>query len=657
MDVGVRTGVLALIGDIAGAAMAALLLILVLRKRPKDIHDAISGAAFLGLASFHMADAASLFQWFATASEGGTAEGVAHAAGVLAAACLLHLALVWAGVRAIWGIPVYTSAIAMLLLAAESGLLRWVGIASGLAGTLNWWVAATSHPPFRPLFHRCFGASFVVPVAAAAASSPALLRFSPLILLACTIYFVHRSNALGLVLERRLLFVFTMASLSAAYLFFVRFIVGEYLATEFGAFGAIAEFAMICAAGVFWVPLYEGLTGFLSTRMQSYLDAAKHIIDSADAVLETGARVQFLAGQTAARLKLRRVCIALCDTCETQGKSGPFDTVDPAVVRALANYVAATRPDYLHVVRTREASVRMLLTTLEFNYVFPVWLKEQLTGLVFVDTTPRNALDEEQSVLVTLSRDIAHSVESCRLFEEQMRLRETLLHQDHLTALGKVAATVAHEVKNPLSSIKALAQLMGEDPEIQSKYAKDLAFIIGESERLASSVGQLLAFSKPRAAVKLDSPLYDLLDNSVRAMARSAARGQVTIQTNLDVSLRGCLVDCESVQNIALNLILNAVQASEAGGTVDVCASLLDGGRCMIEVRDLGPGIPAPIQAHIFEPFFTTRKQGSGLGLAVVKDTLEHLNGFVDVVSPVADGRGALFRAVFPVVRAVEMTA
>jgi two-component system sensor histidine kinase HydH len=268
--------------------------------------------------------------------------------------------------------------------------------------------------------------------------------------------------------------------------------------------------------------------------------------------------------------------------------------------------------------------------------------------LFLVDIAPRIYLDEQEPILLNLSREMSHSIESCRLVEDKIRLEKALLRQEHLASLGKVAATIAHEVKNPLSSIKTLAQLMGEDPLVSENYCRDIRFIVSETDRLAGSVSQLLSFSRPAAEPKAEVPVYDLLETTVNTLAREHAGRGVRIQTSLDEGLRWLMVDRQNLQQIVLNLVLNAVQASESGGTVRVSASAGTEGVVAIEVTDEGPGIPEPVQSHIFEPFFTTKKQGTGLGLAIVKKNLQQLGGTVKVSSPVTDGRGTAFEVTLP---------
>ena len=122
--------------------------------------------------------------------------------------------------------------------------------------------------------------------------------------------------------------------------------------------------------------------------------------------------------------------------------------------------------------------------------------------MLLLDTSPRIFLDEDEPILLGLASQISQSIETCRLIEEKIGLERSLAQQANLASLGKAAATIAHEVKNPLSSMKTLAQLMREDPEVEQRYAQDLNYMIGEIDRLNSSVVQLLSFARTSPAAE-----------------------------------------------------------------------------------------------------------------------------------------------------------
>ncbi len=650
-------GVLELVLSFAGAGLHLLLILLLLRKRPWDREDSVLlGALAVGVL-WHGLDSARLYGMAVVAEPAPNLFGsvAVLVCQMLAVTFVLHLMLLLSEVRSIWTFALY--ALPLAVIATDRGAALWTGAALGGSAILSVRLGGRESGVPRA-FYWCLAASLVMACLGAATESHALLDFTSLLPPACLLYFVYRGNALGLILERRLVFVLTMAVISVVYLLIVRFLFGEYLSLEYGAFGALVEFSLICAAAVVWVPLYHGITRFLSRRGQAYLEMAKRIIDAADGLLEAGNRVEFLCQQIAVQFKFPRVLLAIFKPCRIESSYGPKASIDTEACLSLEEYARQSREMVIHARRIRDSARRGLLRQAVFTYVFPLWFKEQLIGMLLIDTSPRVYLDEQEPILTNLAREIAHSIETCRLIEEKIGLEKALMHQEHLASLGKVAATIAHEIKNPLSSIKALAQLMKEDPAVEETYSRDLSFIISEADRLASSVQQLLAFSRPAASPRPDVSLYDLLSATASALERENATSGIVIRKSLDERLRDRLVDRQSFQQILWNLMLNAVQASSVRDAVTLTARLENETQgILIEVMDEGPGIPPEIRDQVFAPFFTTKKQGTGLGLAIVKKNVANLGGTIDVVSPAANGRGALFRVAVPLTQSMEATA
>jgi two-component system sensor histidine kinase HydH len=198
-----------------------------------------------------------------------------------------------------------------------------------------------------------------------------------------------------------------------------------------------------------------------------------------------------------------------------------------------------------------------------------------------------------------------------------------------MASLGLMAATIAHEVKNPLSSIKSLAQLMQEDENLEDGYRRDLSYIVAEINRLNSCVEQLLIFSRPIPEGREEIAVDELLSNISSVLNREYAEQRVSFEYHSPESVTLKNVDPQSLHQIVLNLAINAAQASPPGGIVEIHASHGAKGEVVITVSDHGAGIPAEIRSKVFDPFFTTKQKGSGLGLAIVAKNVRHLGGDV----------------------------
>jgi signal transduction histidine kinase len=267
-------------------------------------------------------------------------------------------------------------------------------------------------------------------------------------------------------------------------------------------------------------------------------------------------------------------------------------------------------------------------------------------GLMLVDAAPDALTADVRAVLEVLAGQVALTLEDYRLIAENVRLERKLAQGERLAALGQMAAAVAHEVKNPLSAIKSIAQVMREDEHLAAEYARDLDLIVGETDRLNRSVTQLLNFA--RHAPPAGQPTHaDELARGVVELFRAEAAGK-NIQVDLRADAHQLLdgAQASSVRDALSNLLLNALQATPAGGRVSVEVAAEDG-ELLFAVTDGGNGVPADLHRRIWEPFFTTKQRGTGLGLAIVRKRIEDAGGRARL-APRATGGGARFELRLP---------
>ena len=203
-----------------------------------------------------------------------------------------------------------------------------------------------------------------------------------------------------------------------------------------------------------------------------------------------------------------------------------------------------------------------------------------------------------------------------------------------LAAVGKLAAGVAHEIRNPLSSIKGFATWFFERYEKNPQDREVAGVMIREVERLNRAVTQLLEFARPVPVVKKRVNLPEMIAHSLQLIASDVQKQQISVTTGFDTDTVWLNTDPDRVNQILLNLYLNAIQAMELGGTlaVTVADGRRDGG-IIIKVADTGRGISQGDLDKIFDPYFTTRPDGTGLGLAMVHRAVEALGGEIRVES------------------------
>ena len=251
-----------------------------------------------------------------------------------------------------------------------------------------------------------------------------------------------------------------------------------------------------------------------------------------------------------------------------------------------------------------------------------------------------------------LAEDLRIQSRNYRLAAEQLaeanlhiqQAEEAVRRSDRLAALGQLSAGLAHELRNPLGTIKASAEMLTRQVSSENEVAREVAgFISTEVDRTNSLVTRFLQFARP-LQVKLETAdLAQMLDRAVAAAQREAA--DVAIYKNYDPDIPPFAFDAELLERVVYNLVLNAAQASPSGGAVTV-KTRAAGGTVEIAVIDRGQGIDPKDLGSIFNPFFTTKPTGVGLGLAIVSKIVDEHGGKITVESE--RGRGSVFRVLLP---------
>ncbi len=235
---------------------------------------------------------------------------------------------------------------------------------------------------------------------------------------------------------------------------------------------------------------------------------------------------------------------------------------------------------------------------------------------------------------------------------EVRRLQDEVRRQEKLAALGGLAAGVAHEIRNPLSSIKGLATYFAAQFEDGSESRQAAGVMIQEVDRLNRVITELLDFARPTDLKCTPTDLGPLLERSLQLIQQEAANLNICIDTHIEEGICPVMIDADRIAQCLLNIYLNALQAMERGGTLTVRCAAEDNGRVRITISDTGPGIPADQFSKIFDPYFTTKSKGTGLGLAIVHKIAEAHKAHLKVES--APGRGSAFTlhfACFPTQR------
>jgi PAS domain S-box-containing protein len=226
---------------------------------------------------------------------------------------------------------------------------------------------------------------------------------------------------------------------------------------------------------------------------------------------------------------------------------------------------------------------------------------------------------------------------------ERKRSEAALRDQASLAQLGKLAAVVAHEVRNPLAAIRGALQVIAKRLDSTTQEHQVAHEIIARVDSLNEIVQDLLQFARPRQPVRSPVAVSPFITNVTELLRQDAAMASVLV--HVDVSDMVVLIDADQVRQALLNLLINGAQAMHGEGEITIRARRV-GTECEIDVCDNGPGIPDDVREHLFEPFFTTKHRGTGLGLATAKRIIDSHGGAL-ALNP-APGGGTVARVHLP---------
>jgi len=230
---------------------------------------------------------------------------------------------------------------------------------------------------------------------------------------------------------------------------------------------------------------------------------------------------------------------------------------------------------------------------------------------------------------------------------ETKKLEAQVRRHDRLVALGKMAAGVAHEVRNPLSSIKGFATLLGSRFPEESEEGEASRLLVNEVERLNRSITELLTYARPLPLAIAEIEIEPFIEASLKLIQSDAKELAVAVRHEISLARKQVRLDKDRLNQVLLNLYLNSLQAMEHGGELQV--SVQEGNRpgtVAIQVRDTGCGIAEDALERVMDPYFTTKPEGTGLGLAMVYKIIDEHGGTIKIASK--EGQGTTVSIVLP---------
>jgi signal transduction histidine kinase len=259
-----------------------------------------------------------------------------------------------------------------------------------------------------------------------------------------------------------------------------------------------------------------------------------------------------------------------------------------------------------------------------------------------------NSMSQKLSSLIASLQEKEKSLQNA--YDELMSAQEQMVRSERMAAIGELVASVVHEMRNPLSSIKLNLQIIGRTLQEEGALSEHFEIALNQAVQLEKMFSDLLNYSKPVSLEQSATNIQDLIEKSLMQLKEEFLIQETRVDKEFDRELPTILVDSDKVQQVLVNIFKNAMEATGKNGIVSVSAKLEDSNGnsfLSVAISDDGPGVPPQHIRTAFQPFFTTKKKGTGLGLAIVRKIMEAHGAKVDLWS--ANGRGTTVRLRFPV--------
>ena len=284
-----------------------------------------------------------------------------------------------------------------------------------------------------------------------------------------------------------------------------------------------------------------------------------------------------------------------------------------------------------------------LIKNTHVDFIFPLIAMNRVTGLVCLAPKVAGAKlnREEIELLTTLLGQASLAFENAYLYQQQKSRLRKMYRADRLATLGQLAAGAAHEIRNPLTSIRSTIQYLQKT--ITDSTKKDLVVgLIQEVDRINDIIEGLLSFSKPSKPETELINLDSLLEQSLSLVATTAKKRKIEIDYQFNATEKQLEADPSQLKQVFLNIMMNALQAMDVGENLKIMveSSRKDGqfsnesqSKFLITFQDSGEGIPKKNLEHVFDPFFTTKKDGTGLGLSISYGIIQQHGGEIEIYS------------------------
>jgi len=294
----------------------------------------------------------------------------------------------------------------------------------------------------------------------------------------------------------------------------------------------------------------------------------------------------------------------------------------------------------LHNYLEKNHSIFKLLNKLQIKLITPMIIKNRLLGILFLTDKISGAsyYENDLEFLSLLMNQLSVAMENARLYEQERQINEELqrtqkllVESEKMAALGKLSASIAHEVNNPLGIINNYLQILSIKEMPEDVYSNYIKILKEEVRRIAGIVNQLLDFYRPHQDYVVEVDLKRVIAETFTLLSHLLTKSGVDVQMDIQEDLPIIWGSPEKLKQVFLNLLMNTIEALRNGGKVKISAKII-GQHIDIRVSDNGTGIAKENLSKIFEPFYTTKaKDGIGLGLSVCYGIIQWHKGDISV--------------------------
>ena len=307
---------------------------------------------------------------------------------------------------------------------------------------------------------------------------------------------------------------------------------------------------------------------------------------------------------------------------------------------------------WIHAIHSRLCYIPIVIAASWFGLRGGLWTALAISALalpyIFIVGGVRVNVPEELLEIVfyfaiaTLTGALVDRETKIRLKQEQTQLQLEKAHK--LSIIGQMAAGIAHEIKNPLASVKGAFEILCDNTTTREEKKEFQDIVFKEIKRIDDTVTEFLEFARSKDFKLKKLNLSENIESVLRQMQNQVSNAGVKLKTDIENNIY-IAADPQKIRQVIINLVLNAIDVSSPGNTIEVSVSA-DNHKAYIVFIDEGQGLSADEAEKIFEPFYTTKAKGIGLGLAIIRSIVERHNGAIKVGN--SKGKGAEFTIVLP---------